>query len=615
MEYKDLLEYQKNINSLTKEELIERNKYLRKYHLNEISGPMTGYLSIDKPWLKYYNEKDLELSVPEMTINDYMDSLTSSYDNNIAFEYFNKNITYKEFKENRDNVVKALIAQGVKPGDIVSVCLPNIPEVAYIFYAINKLGAVANMLDPRTNKSTITKNVNDAKSNIVLTLDAAYGLFTDSNVNTIVPISAINSLNPVLQRILKILDKSLNIKIKEDSRVINYNDFIQSGKDKEINTNNYYKKNCPAVIAYTGGTTGIAKGVIITNEAFNAMVVENSVMGYNSQFQDSLLNIAPPWTYYGLSNCLNAFLCLGIKSILVPKIGPNDLGKLINKHKPNHVITVPSALVGMINEKKLSKKELDFLKTLIVGADKLDPTFEKRVDEWLDEHSSQTMVNKGYGMTEVCAASAYTKGNTNTPSTVGIPYVLETVAIFDMDDPTKECQIGQRGEIAILGPKNMLGYFGENEKENQNVLKEHDDGTVWVHTGDIGHIDENGKIFIDGRLKRMFVRNGFKIFPGEIESHIMKNNNVEQAAVIGIEDDIHGFVTKAYIVLNKQCIKDSNEIIKDIHNHLKEEVYDYELPDSYDIIPTMPLTGMNKIDFKELEKQSKEKQKTLSKKD
>lgn len=613
MEQKDLIEYKKYLNSLSYEELVERNKMLRGYQTGEYFGPMTGYLSIDKPWLKYYDNKDLELTVPQMLLNDYMDSLTKYYGNNIAFEYFNKHITYHEFKDNRDKVAKSLIALGIKPGDIVSVCLPNIPEVAYVFYAINKIGAIANMLDPRTNKSTITRNVNDAKSKLVITLDSAFELFTDTNVETIVPVSAINCLNPSFQNLIRFFDKSLNVKIPSNSHTLKYNDFLKLGEGVSIPDKNYYKKNSPAVIAYTGGTTGIAKGVIISNEAFNSMVVENSVMGYNSSFQDSLLNIAPPWTYYGLSNCLNAFLCLGIKSILIPKIGPDDLGKLINKCRPNHVITVPSALVGMINDKKLSKKELEFLKTLIVGADKLDPTFEDEVDNWLKMHDSSTLVSKGYGMTEVCAAAAYTKGETNEPGTVGIPYLFETIAIFDIDDYNKECRVDERGELAILGPKNMLGYFGESENETSEVLKEHDDGSVWVHTGDIGHVDKDGKIFIDGRLKRMFVRNGFKIFPGEIESQIMKDPDILQAAVIATKDSSNGYNTKAYIVLKEHIKKSSDDILEEIKELLKNTLYDYELPDSYEILSEMPLTPMNKIDFKALEKMNKDEVKQFKK--
>src|SRR5574344_214835 len=208
-----LISYKKYINSLSKEELIFRNKYLKGLQNGTYYGPLTGYSTIDKPWLKYYNYEDLELTVPNMSINDFMEQQTVDYDKYIAFEYFGLKITYKEFKKNRDKVMKSLKSLGVKKGDIVSVCLPNIPEVAYVFYAINKLGATANMLDPRTNKSTLTLNVNDAKSKILLTLDKATPLFTDTNVEKIIPISAINSLPKFMQKLIKLKDKTLDVKL------------------------------------------------------------------------------------------------------------------------------------------------------------------------------------------------------------------------------------------------------------------------------------------------------------------------------------------------------------------------------------------------------------------
>lgn len=598
---KDLLNSLKNkIEKLSEEEKKKRNKYLWDIANNNILGPQVGYSSIDKQWYKYYEKEDLDLIIPKMSINEYMDTLTKDYDDMIAFEFFGKKITYKEFKNKRDEMAKSLLAMGVKKGDIVSVCLPNIPEVGYIFYAINKIGAVANMLDPRTNVSTLTLNVNDAKSDIIFTLDSVTNKFLDTNVKTIIPISAISSLPKFIQQIVKKKDKSLDIKIPKHDKILSFENFKKQGEKIKCGIESVYVENSPAVIAYTGGTTGVPKGVICTNEAFNSMIIENTLGGYNVSEKDKCINIAPPWTYYGLSNCFNAYLCIGVTSILIPALGPDDLGKLIAKHKPNHVITVPSALMAVMNEPKLQKKNLEYLKTIIVGADKLDPTFEENFNKFLENHSSNTKVTKGYGMTEVCAASTYTKGETNTSGTVGIPYILENVSIFDSNDYSTECMIGEQGEIAIKGPKNMMGYFGENLDQTKYVLKKHTDGTVWVHTGDIGHMDENGKLYVDGRLKRMFVRNGFKIFPGEIETQILKNESIKQAAVIAMENESTGFATKAYIVLKENINYDVQEILNKLNDDLLNSLYDYEIPDEIEIIDKLPLTGMNKINYDSL---------------
>ncbi len=604
MEKKDLIELKKELNKLSDEEKRERDLYLRGLANGELQGPPVGYASIDKPWLKWYKEEDMSSTVPKCSIYDNMCKQTEKYGNMTALEFGGRKITYNEFKEKIDKVAKMLVSYGVKEGDVVSVCLPNIPEVGYIFYAINKIGAVANMLDPRTNESTLVSNVNDTNSNVLLTMDTVCEKFLKTNVSHIISVPVLNSLPTILQKIVKLKDKSLSVELPDDDRIIQYKSAIKNGKKIKHDVNSVYKENAPAVIAYTGGTTGMPKGVIETNEAFNAMIVENKFGDYNVSCGDKCINIAPPWTYYGLSNCFNAYLCMGVDSILIPALGPDDLGKLIHKYKPNHVITVPSALIAVMKEKQLEKENLDYLKTIIVGADKLDPTFEEEFNEFLKSKKSPALVTKGYGMTEVCAAATYTKNGTNDSGTVGVPYIFENVSIFDIENGD-ECLINEQGEIAINGPKNMVGYFGSNKDKTKEVLKEHEDGSLWAHTGDIGHIDSDGKLYIDGRLKRMFVKNGFKIFPGEIEEQILKCDKVEQAAVISVEDETNGFIAKAYVVLKDGVLDNNDSIIDTINNNLKNTLYDYEIPDTIDIIEKMPLTGMNKIDYRALEKLSK----------
>lgn len=601
MTKEELIELKQKLNKLSKEEKKERNVYLRSLSLGHIDGELTGYASVDKPWLKYYTEEELSYEVPEESICSFMRRTTKDYDNLDAFGYFNVNVTFKEFKKKIEEVKKSLVALGIKQGEIVSVCLPNIPEVGYVFYALNDIGAIANMLDPRTNKSTQISNVDDAKSRVVITLDSVIDSFIGSNAKCIISVSALHSLPHFLQSIIKVMDKSMRVNIPKDDRIMNYEEFIKLGMNKSNVEPAKFKKNVPAVIAYTGGTTGEPKGVMVTNEAFNAMIVENMAVHYDADPKDKALGMAPPWTYYGLSNSFNAFLCLGIKIQLIPQFGPDELGTLTLKHKPNHIEVVPSSLIGLMKETKLQKEDLSYIRTVIVGADKLSEKTEKECNEFLRKHNSRAKVSKGYGMTEVCAAATYTTGATNISGTVGIPLLFETVSIFDVDDYNNEMKIGERGEVCIFGPKNMIGYFGKFESQTDQILKMHSDGTLWAHTGDIGHMDEDGKLYLDGRLKRMFVRNGFKIFPGEIETQILKHSDVEQAAIVDVEDDIHGFITVGYIVPSKMCIKEDSQLLGEIHELLKNSLYDYEIPDSLNVVKNLPLTPMNKIDYQKLQ--------------
>ena len=564
-----------------------------------MSEKLTGYPSIDRPWLKFYKQEDLEeFKVPQCKIYDYMLENSKQYSNNIALKYFGVNIKYGKVYSKIDEVAKSLKVLNVSPSDIVSVCLPNIPEVVYTFYAINRIGAVANMLDPRSSEVSLKQALVDAKSKVLITIDLAEDKFrsiiADTEIEHFISVSAVESLPLIFK---------LSAALKKDKKdIISWKTFIDYGKNYTQSIDAEYVENTPAVIAYTGGTTGTPKGVITTNENLNAIIAMNKKMEFQVIPKEKSLDIAPPWTYYGLNNCLNAFLCMGQQIILIPKIGADELGKIIHKHKPNHIITVPSALVAVMKYDKFHNRDLNYLKTIIVGADKLDETFETDFNEFLRNHNSKAVITKGYGMTELTAAATYTKDNCNGIGSVGIPYIGNTVSVFDVESSSKELPIGERGEVAITGPTVMVGYFGSYSSEDKNVLKLHADGKVWVHTGDIGHIDEDGKLYIDGRLKRMFVKNGFKVFPAEMERQIMKHKAVVNCAVVALKDEDSGNTVKAFIKLQENVEHDStrNEILSILNDNL----YDYEIPEFFEFITELPLTGMGKIDYRALEELS-----------
>lgn len=607
MDKEDLIELKKKISTLSEEELKERDKYLRGLSTGEIQGPPVGYSSIDKQWLKYYTDKDIDRDIPQKSIYQYLVEECTQYSNMIALECFGEKITYAEMFQKIDKVATALKNSGVKKGDVVSVCVPNIPEVGYIFYAINKLGAVANMLDPRTDSTTLGRCVADSKSELLITLDSVCPTFLENVDKTalkkIVTLSAVECLSPVKKAIAKTLKKELRVKKPNNKMVINWQEFTNV-KPEQISSE--YEKNSPAIIAYTGGTTGIPKGVVVSNEAMNAMIIENKAIEYNIQPGDTCISLAPPWTYYGISNNFNVYLHLGITIKQIPMFGPNDLGQLIAKNKPNHIMTVPSALEAMKTDSILKDMDLSFIKTIIVGADRMDPTKEQEANEFLANHNSKCKISKGYGMTEVTAATTYTTENSgNIPNTVGIPFVKESVAVYD--DEGHELPTGSKGNIQINGPKNMMTYFGENETKNDEVIVNHEDGKSWINSGDIGHMDENGTLYIDGRSKRMFTKNGFKIFASEVETKILEDERIAQCAVIGVEDASTGFKEKAFITIKEEYLNQTERILDELPIILKGKTYEYEIPDEFEVIEKMPLTGMNKIDFKTLEERENNK--------
>ncbi len=571
----------------------------------------TGYPSIDKPWMKYYSEEDKELIIPECSIYENMMNSSKSYSSSVCMEYMNIKIKYSKLYKMIDVVANALVNYGIKQGEIVSVCLPNIPEVAYVFYAINKIGAVANMLDPRSSEKQLEDALINSASRLLITIDIAIEKFNKiksaTNLNLIVTVSALTSLPKLVQKIAKLKDKSLAVKIDYETACMDWNGYLKVyGRKRKVPCAKY-NKDAPAVIAYTGGTTGQSKGAVMTNRNLNSIIAMNEKMHFNVKPGDRNLVIAPPWTYYGLNNSLNADLCMGIISIMVPKLGADELGSLVYEKKPNQIITVPSALVGLMKEPLLEKEAMDYLKEIIVGADKLDETLENEFNAFLREHGCNIKLSKGYGMTEVTAAASYSKANSNDIGSSGIPYVGNIITAFTENESGDyiECKCGERGELAISGPSLMQGYFGVDEGETKNVLKKHSDGSLWVHTGDIGHIDSDGKVHVDGRIKRMFVKNGYKVFASEVEATILKHSLVENCAVISVPDSNSGLVAKAYIVLKKANV-DKKVIHKEIIEQCTNDLFDYEIPDMIEFIDLMPLTGIGKIDYRKLEKMADE---------
>jgi len=244
--------------------------------------------------------------------------------------------------------------------------------------------------------------------------------------------------------------------------------------------------------------------------------------------------------------------------------------------------------------------DLSFIKTIILGAEKLDPTFEEQANQWLEEHNCKAKITKGYGMTELGAAVCYTKGASNIAGTVGVPYVTDIVTVFnELDGKYVEGKIDEQGEVCVMSPKCMLHYLEAGDTQTSTVIKYHEDGTKWVHTGDIGHIDKNGCLFIDGRIKRMIIRDGYKVFPAAIENVLVKNANVNQCAVVGIKDSKLGYVAKAFLVLNDKNKKE--ETISQITEECKKELYSYEVPDYFEVIDALPITNVGKIDYRKLE--------------
>ena len=562
----------------------------------------TGYPSIDKPWLKYYTKEQINASLPEYKIYDYIYESNKDNLNRNAFNYYNRKITYGKLFEGIESASKAFRQIGVKEGDIIAVIAVTLPETIYTFYGLNRIGAISNMIDPRTSAEGIREYIKEVDAKVVVVLDMAYGKIKEAvsgtNVNNIIVLSPADSLPGIKKQLYKI---SKGIKIIENDHCLTWDSFVKKGKNQVIKDTPYEPNKC-CVIVHTGGTTGSPKGVMLSNDNLN----QSAFQLINSDFQmdrgDIWADIMPPFIAYGIGNGLHMPLIKGMEVVLIPAFDPKKYDELMIKYRPTHIVGVPSHYESIITSKKMKKRDMSYLVSPVVGGDTMKIELEDKVNQFVKEHKAKNNIMKGYGMTEVSAAvSACMSDQINKRGSVGIPFAHTIISVFD-PKTGEELKFGEKGEICINSPNTMLGYY-DNEEETKAVLKKHNDGKIWMHSGDLGYMDEDGMLFIEGRLKRMIVRHdGFKVFPSLIENTLMKNPMVRECCVVGQNDQDHaqGMLPVGFVVLDKST-KDPNEVIEELKELCETDLPEYAQPKLFYILDSMPLTSIGKINYRYLE--------------
>lgn len=582
-----------------------RDLYLRKLALGEIQGPPTGYASIDKPWLKYFDEEAIIKDFEPMSIYQLMKSRNIGHENEIALDYFGKKITYGELLKNIDITAKSLLELGVKKGDIVMMSMPNTPEAEYLFYAINKMGAVINSIDPRTSEEVIKQDIEESSTKYFFAIDVIYPkirkIIDDTSIEKIISISPQESLPFVIKQLSKLKDNKPKI---VDSKTISWSDFIKNGKKSKKILEEVYEPNKLAVIVHTGGSTGIPKGVMLSNENFNGLIYQQMYSNMGFERNKKFLNILPPFIALGLDNAMHLSACLGLESVLIPTFEPEDFPKLILKHKPNIVLGGPIHWNILTNSETLKDEELNFLEICCSGGDKMQKETQENIQKFLENHNSKAKIWLGYGATETSAGTTCVKNDCFRYESVGAPYLKNVLEVFDIETQEKIQGYNKTGELRVSAPTIMMGYFGSRKNETQEVIKEDEYGNKWYHTGDLAHFDEDGMLYIDGRIKRIITRRGFKIYPSYVESLIMKHPAVKKCAVVGVEDLEEINIPVANIVLKEEF--DTSEIRKEviefIDETIKNELPDYSVMAGYNFLEDLPVTPIGKLDFKTLEK-------------
>lgn len=562
--------------------------------------------NIKTPWLKYYKEGvPAHLNYPKGTMVGYFLEAVARYPENIAIEYYGRTYTYRTFYEMIRDTAKSLKSQGVKEGDTIAICMPNTPEAILMFYAANMVGALVSLIHPLSAEKEIQNYINGSGATFLLSLDLVYdkvhNIVDNTCIKKIVIASAGDSLKTIKKFLYKFKNRGTVPKIELTDDIMTWNEFINYGYDYQGEIACLKGSNDPAVILYSGGTSGDPKGILLTNMNFNALALSCHKMIEQSGEGESILAILPIFHGFGLGVCIHTTLGCGMRVVLVPNFNPKDFGKLLHKHKISIVCGVPS-LFESLTKTSMGKNDLSKLKSAISGGDFMSKDLKNKVDTYFREHGSNAEIRVGYGLTEASAAICVTPTGEYRESSIGVPFpdtYIKVVRVGTHD----EVPYGEDGEICISGPTVMMGYLN-NLEETIQTLQIHEDGRTWLHTGDVGSMDKDGFVYFKQRVKRIIISNGYNLYPSYIETIINSHPDVFTSTVIGIPHPKKVQVAKAYIVL-KDGVKPSKDVEKSIRLHCEKNLARYSLPAVYEFRESLPKTLVGKVAYRELEKESK----------
>lgn len=603
---KELNQRMRKFEHLAKE--LERQNELKEIELGlrEVQNEKTGYPSIDKPWLKFFPKEAANDQVLKYTL--YQQIKIANKDNleEIALSYNGEKISFEKLFSKIDEVAGALRSIGVKQGDVVTICLPNIPEFVYSFYAINKIGAIASLIEPRTNAERIKTFVNNANSRVMIMLDLCKNnidkMLDHSSLELVISVSAANSLENKSKKNLYTLAHK---EVKTHGKYLNWNDFISVKRLNNVEEVEY-TPNMTAAIVYTSGTTGIPKGAELTNETYNGQNMQLKYSGILPKLGDIFLGNVPFFSAYGSSSGMHNALTNGVEIALIPNYKPIDFPKLLLKYRPQHVMGVPRFYELMLQDKIAKKSQFSFLHNIISGGDKMAPINEKKVNKFMKNHCAPNL-KKGLGMSEFGGGFITTVSDTcNKIGSVGVPHIGNNVKIIDQITG-EEIKYGKEqnvGELYVTGPTMMKGYF-HNEEETKKFFIIDENGTKWAKTGDLVYMDEDGVVFFVDRIKNVIMRPDGHTTPLlPIENAICKNPNVLNCAAVGVnvEEGKTGALPMAFIVL-KNDVEDFSKFHREIEDLCISYIPERERPNWYRYVKEIPYNLAGKVDLIKLKEQ------------
>ena len=574
---------------------------------------LTGYPSIDKPWLKYYDRKFDEKELPKMTMYELAYLRNKDNMSNTAIEVriskndFNKGIkiTYREFFQQIEKCAKALKALGVIKNEIIPIVLPNVPEARVLIYANSSLGAISYPISPFIPANQFKKIIAENNIKTVVMFEAFYEKYEDvletTNIRNMILLNGTESMPAFVRAIYKIKSLIVSAKFKTKYKILEWNDFIGLHKQAKELIPAKYSKNHIAAIIGTSGTTGTSKGVCLSDDNMNA-----AALAYLECLEGSCLDILIPSIAYGLA-MLHYQMISGEKTYLIPELITDKITELICKTQPDTFSGGPVHYINIAQSVEFINGELPKMKNTICGGATLPKETEENLNggttnDEENEVSDRVFVRQGFALTESNATGTYSKRGAYKFGSVGIPLPYVTVSIFQ-PNTDEELTYGKKGEICISSPT-MMQHYLNNPIETNDVIRIHKDGKRWIHTKDIGYMDESGHLFHVDRIKNIFMRTGFNVHPSTISEFINSLNYVENSHVIGFEHPLEQCVPIAFIVAEQNCGKNNDEI----EAYIKEECYknleETSVPYGFVFVNKFPINLGGKIDGIAIKKQS-----------
>lgn len=524
---------------------------------------------------------------PDKTAYQMVRDTAMTHPKQMAYSFMGKKTTYGQMLQRIDTAAAGLMTLGIGKGDRVTVCMPNCPQAVDCFYALNRIGAVANIIHPLSAVEELRFYLEKTQSKAIVTIGQLYEKVA-SAASCMILVASVRKELPVFKRLF----------YKEEKPPVGgwipWESVCRGGKGLEPEAS---AADACACILYSGGTTGKPKGVCLSSGNLNAAALQTmAASGYDSFTGMKMLAILPMFHGFGLGVGIHTPLIAGAGCVLVPRFQLKTYVHLLKKERPHFIPGVPALFEALLSAKGLKNTDLSFLKGIFCGGDSLPVQLKLRMDAFLKDHGCTEQIREGYGMTESVSVSSLTPRHVSKTGTIGIPFpdTLYKIVTPGTNDPVEP---GQTGEICISGPTVMMGYLDE-EEETAQTLRRHGDGHLWLHTGDLGTIDPDGYVRFVQRIKRMIVTNGYNVYPTQIEQVLSRHPQVAASCVVGVKDPVRGQRVVAYIVAKDAP---TSQLQKDILDHCGRYVARYAMPKELRFRESLPMTHLNKVDYKKLE--------------